>query len=272
MNKRTAHVNIDTVQHVGVIIIQSLKSRDIQTGSVLFEETFKYKAFQDKVFEPCLYNVSSAGEMDACLKELIRKVKDEYYYIYLHIETHGADDTTGMALADGSFYSWQRLFDYTRQINILLGNNLAIMMAMCIGGAMISRIKPDDYAPFRFFIASFETVGQDEMIRGWQAFYENFLFSMKPVEAVGAMNTEIGRKDDLFHLFTDERVFEAICNPERDPVGFRKVVDEEHLLLMYQRNKPFLKRETVEANVRALLAWTRENCRDKFCFRTDSII
>jgi len=251
-------INLDNIQKIGIIIIQSLDKNDKETGRILSNGIIKYKTFQEESFSSEFKDISSKNELLTYLEELIERIEKEKFYFVLHFEVHGNEQ--GIVLKNGDGVLWNELFVYTRKINILFGGNLALGLAMCYGGAILSSIQPNDRAPFKFFIGAFREINSDEIIRGFEQFYNYFLFSFSPIKSLDFMNIELNPDEKTFHFMNDELIFDAICNPDRDPTGFAKVVDEHFY------NSPHIKREAIEKNIRDFLAVTHLKYRDFFCF------
>ena len=257
------NINLDNIEKIGIVVIQSLKENDRKTGFELFDGIVKYKSFQEESFSREFKEVISKDELLNYFKELIHRIETEKFYFILHLETHG--NQQGIVLKNGEVLLWDELFCYTRSMNTYFEGNLVLGLAMCYGGAILSAIPPDNRAPFKFFIGAFRSIDPDEIIRGFEQFYENFFFSFSPTNSLNSMNTELNPDEKTFYVVDDELIFNAICDPDRDPKGFAEIVD--NLYYSELETNPNIKRETIENNIRNLLSATYIKYRDLFCFK-----
>jgi hypothetical protein len=203
----------------GVVIIQFLRPKDRKTGQILHDETLKYKKFQEGDLVTDFYDVHSRDEFVEILQSLIQRIKDENYFFILHIESHG-DRFEGLGTCLEELVSWEELFYYTRQINILFDGALLLMMALCHGNSVIRAIKINDRAPFMCLIGSFRILYDDEIERGFNVFYDTYFFELDLTKALEAMNNEIDSNPPLFWVTTNEYCFEHISAPKHDSAIF----------------------------------------------------
>ena len=213
----------EEVKGFGIIIIESLKENDKKTGSILYDETIKYKKFSEIHFTSYLYKISTRNELFKILEHIIEKVKNDKFFPLLHLEMHGYEK--GIELASNEIVKWVELMDYFRQINVLLSNRLIIMLSMCKGIFIGSSIDPSKRAPFNYIIGANSEIYEDELLIGYQTFYENYLFTFDPIKSLEKMNIESNGKRKFFML-DSESCFDDIVNPDRDPIRFLKLVNE----------------------------------------------
>jgi hypothetical protein len=259
------YINNGTVQKFGTVIIESLQAKDKKTGTELYNDLLRYMSLKHE-YVPCIYSVNSAAELDDLFEKLMQKIKDEYYYFNLQLEAHGDKKHKGMILSNGGLYDWERLFNYTRRINVLFGNNLTMMMSMCVGGACVSQLNPKNYSPFRLLISAFEDVYPYQLYAGWLAYYEEYLDNKCNLQnALNSFNA--CQTKQLFHHITDEMAFNRICDPKADPDFFRKMVNERFIFEQYIAD-PNIKYEIVENNIINILHITHKFYKGKFCYRS----
>lgn len=213
----------DEVKEFGLVIIESLKENDKQTGTILHDETIKYKKFIESNLSSYLYRIKTREELFQTLNEIIEKIKNDKLFPILHLEMHGFEN--GIQLASNEIVRWDELMEFFREINILLSNELVIMMSMCMGVSIISYIDPSKRAPFRAIIGTTREIDEIELLIGCVTFYDNYFFSFDPIKSLELMNTEIDTEKPTFHLLSSERCFEGMVDPDRDPVHFSKMID-----------------------------------------------
>ncbi|MCL3782692.1 hypothetical protein EMN47_20085 [Prolixibacteraceae bacterium JC049] len=249
----------------GIIVIQSLNEDDKKTGDELHDDVLRYKKYLDKDTFVELYNVSTVDEFIKRIK-LIEDSMTVGTIFTLHLETHGNEN--GIYLSSGEYVSWKLFFDIIRPINIKMCNLLILTMAMCKGGEILSYIKPEKRAPYLAFIASHRNITQDEVARGFGAFYREYTDQLDINKGINALNLEIDGKSpkkNTFWCFTSKEVFDLTFNPDRDPTNFQLIVKtkyEEHIA-NGQRHYTL---EMVEENIRKIFKETSDKYRNHYCF------
>jgi hypothetical protein len=212
----------EDVKSLGLFIIQSLGSGDVQTGSILQEEVLKYKKFQEPDFSSELHDVPDKKALFGLLTELNERIKADHYFPILHLETHGYED--GIQLASGEKAEWTELMPYFRAINISLGNQLIVMLALCLGISIIGMIMPDERAPFNAMVGATKDVSQIDIRNGFESFYNTYFFGFNFEAALDAMNATIGGEKPLFHVMSASHMFDEMMNADRSPAFFEQMV------------------------------------------------
>lgn len=212
----------------GIIVIESLKPNERKTGKELYEDRIKWKAIlRDDMFVE-YYDVYSRMDFIETLHIINNKMKEGEVFT-LHLETHGNDE--GVYLASGDLILWDEFYDLIRPINIKMGHLLLIVMAMCRGGALVSKLDITKRAPYKAFIAAFKNVTFDEVSRGFEAFYEKYYGLLNVFDSFELLCQEIDgdNKQTTFWLFTEEQILQHTFDLDRDPVFF-----QNQLLTIYE--------------------------------------
>ena len=164
--------NPDTeIKRWGIVMIQSLQVYDRNTGEELYHDILQYKRYYQSGAFSLFYNVASLDDLKLAIENILENIQDGDI-VTLHFETHGHEE--GIALSNGEIVSWRVFYDLIRPINIQIGHLLFVVMSMCKSIAMISSLNPEARAPYRAFICTVRDVTQDEIIRGFQVFYEKY--------------------------------------------------------------------------------------------------
>lgn len=245
----------DQVKKFGLVIIQSLPEGEPPTGKLLANELIKYKQFGEPNLSCDFYEVDDLKQLMTVLREVETEVRDKGFFPILHIEAHGSRN--GVALKSGEEATWGTLIPLFRSINVKINNLLLICMGLCYGGAVISQIDPFDRAPFRAIIGALQEISVDNILKGFEAFYDYFFFSLDTVESYGKMIAALGDDKPKFHLLSAEWVFDQITNPDRNPEFFDQKVSEIAVQKMTAdktlRTKPFAEvKKTVEEELRVV--------------------
>lgn len=250
------------IEKFGLVIIQSLGKTEKQTGKILSEELIKYKQFKEPNLTCEFYDVNSKNELLELLKKISNETASGKFHPILHFETHGSVE--GIQISNGERVSWESLIPLFREINIALKNYLLICFGSCFGGSIISLINPRLRSPFRSVVASVSEVGVEDVLAGFEAFYDCFFFSLDIQKSLDAMNQSTGGEKIKFHHLISEHCFDAICNADRDPDSFKSLVNN-YAVIQKEINPKY--KETsfesvfneIEQEMRSLLDFTKEN-------------
>ncbi|MBK6446473.1 MAG: hypothetical protein IPO39_05855 [Bacteroidetes bacterium] len=226
----------DEVKLFGLLIIESLREEDQKTGEILYQEVIKYKKFQEPNLSAFFYRINSKSEFFKLLSDTIEKIQNDKFFPVLHIEAHGSTD--GIQLTSNEIITWDEIVPYFQKINLLLSNLLVINLGVCYGISLISKIDPEDRAPFRALVGATKEIRETEILVAFEAFYDKLFFSFDFESCLKLMNQSIDSKIDIFFLITGEYCFDQMVNPDRDPTNFQKIVSK-HTLEQKLNNKKY---------------------------------
>lgn len=215
----------------GIVIIQWLNPGDPQLGEDLFLQ-LKHKETERPNYFVDYYKVDNRNEFVAVLQKLVNETKEGTIFT-LHIVAHGYEDGIGTVIGADEV-RWGELYHYTRQLNVTMDNNLLLVLSSCTGGGILSRIEPEERAPYRAVIANTRPVEMADAQNGFAAFYADYYDMLDFPEAIRALNAVIdlseeiepGKKKVEFFIMTAEQSFKEVFNPDRDPAFFTSVVDK----------------------------------------------
>ncbi len=117
-----------------------------------------------------------------------QEAETEGAYPLIHIECHGAEDRTGLVLADGIGVSWKELKPILTRINVATRCNLVVVVAACYGGYLGEIVGITDRAPCWALIGPTASALPDELLGGYGVFYQEFLTSLDGGKAINALN------------------------------------------------------------------------------------
>lgn len=214
----------------GIVIIQWLNNSDPQLGEDLYTKIKNKEGERDNYFVE-FYKVEKKEEFISVMRYLISKTTKGTLFT-LHIVAHGYEKGIGLNVTN--FILWKELFEFTRELNIIMGNNLLLVLSSCVGGGVLSYIEPEKRAPYRAIIANTREVFMKDALHGFTAFYNKFYNILDFKIALEALNKSIdfsveiepGKKKTEFFVMTAEKSFNEIFNPERDPVFFERIVNK----------------------------------------------
>lgn len=220
-------------QRVILFVIQSLLPEERKTGTLLLQDIAPKKHLVEKcTFE--LRDVSTGAELKNVFDEMRRLVHNGAI-IFIHFEAHG--DEAGMQLSSGELIGWEWINDELRRINVLMENSLIIMLAMCYGGWIVSRIDIWKRAPFRLVISSMGTVGDRNLQMAFSAFYDRYFFTFNHRSAMVAMNEHLDSEEKRFHFLIAEHFFDQFI--DRFHPDFELDFREKMMIDLHASNKVF---------------------------------
>lgn len=71
----------------------------------------------------------------------------------VHFDMHGSERSGLLIAASGEHFSWDRLYNKLRRINITTANNLCVISTCCFGFHMIKSLRITEACPFYMLIA-----------------------------------------------------------------------------------------------------------------------
>lgn len=250
----------------GIVIIQWLNSGDPQLGEDLYNQ-LKHKEIERPNYFVEYYKVDNRDEFVDVLQKLVNETKEGTLFT-LHIVAHGYEDGIGTTI-DTDEVRWGELFYFTRQLNVIMGNNLLLVLSSCVGGGILSHIEPEQRAPYRAIIANTRAVFMSDAQKGFAAFYADYYNLLDFPKSIKALNASIdftkeiepGKKKVEFFIMSAEQSFDEVFNPERDPTNFRRIVDK----MMPPR--PDIPQELRVEKVKEWFRKKGEELKPYFCFK-----
>ncbi len=201
--------------------MESLPPGHLSTGKRLHEDIETLKVFHRDGLEVELREAPTRGDFLACLADVQKDAERHAKYPILHIECHGANDTTGLVLADGSFVSWRELKPILTEINVATRCNLLIVLAACHGGHLVQIIQLTERAPCWGMLGPASAVRPGNLLCSFSAFYSELLTSLDGDRALKAL-LRTSQGSGNYYFTTAERFFKIAyaaylrndCSPE----------------------------------------------------------
>ena len=164
-----------------IYVLESLDENEEQlTGKELYDDLLRWKEYEFAgKFKAELIQIHDKIDFFKQLNKIKIECIDLKYYPILHLEIHGSNDTSGLILKSGELVKWAELYDILSDINLEIGNNLFLTLAVCHGAYLMQLISLNKPAPFYGFIGSFDEIGIEDLLIRYNEFYKEFLSSFK---------------------------------------------------------------------------------------------
>ncbi len=181
-----------------LVIVESLEG-EFQSGRQLYD----YLSARGEEFEnyPLVEHrpVRSITEFQALIANLTREATTGEWP-WLHIETHGIKDATGLWFADDTSISWQEVRTTLSSLNVATSMNLGLSMAACFGGQFISELRPGETAPCMSLIGPSGLADPGELFGRYRDFYRVFFDSWDLDAAIAEVNATPLEEGDFWFL------------------------------------------------------------------------
>lgn len=164
-------MNKEHLEFTDLIIIESLKETEKQSGKILFETLRNDENLSIKLKHK---NVETKKEFYDYFEQLINETKEGFNPI-IHFEIHGHPHKVGMQLKSGEIILWDYLYVLFKELNFNAKNNLIITLAVCQGAHLMSKIRPNDRCPWKLIIGTFKNIWTDDVIKDFTTFYKVLL-------------------------------------------------------------------------------------------------
>ena len=246
-----------------IIVIQSLKTGDYKTGEHLYDDVIKWKEIIHNDVCTQFISVVSKDEFIACIIDIQTNLEDGDV-LTLQLETHGCPD--GISFANDDIMHWDEFQDLMIGLNTQLGGLLVVCLAMCFGGATVSKLNLKARAPYRAIVVPFKEVPAGKVEDGFREFYSEYKNLLDLPQAI--LKLQEASKDEngqpYFYALTSEEIFDKTFDPDRDPDHFRKMVEYHCFRLTGGLAPENLKR--IDTQIRQMLL-SAKSFRDHYLFR-----
>ena len=248
-----------------VVVIESLQENELHTGHNLYERELVPISKADDSFVPLYYSVTTVCEFEGVIKDVCKKLRANEL-VTLHIEAHG-DEEKGICLASHETLKWKDFLDMCRTINEKINGLLVVTLALCYSIPVLGDIDPSKRAPFKTVLYTRRDVSFGEIEDGFRAYYRKYRNILDFFKATGAIRAEVNDGDEItspYDYMVADDIFDKIVDPDRDPDGFKHIVNENYCM-MKARN-PKYTREQTEKEIRGFLADLAKNGKGNFLF------
>ena len=211
-----------TIDLNSIIVVESIDG-EVKTGHLLYDtlisEFEKIDAFYGNTeYKEC----NGKEELLQFFENLVVRVRSGLRPM-IHIECHSDELGKGLILTSGEFVAWSELYDYLREINIIMKNSLFLNMGVCEGGKIQEIVDIEREAPFFCLIGSLETIWNTEIFEGFVNFYKAILVDKNIL--LGMTNI---KSNTNFKCWSLEKIFRCLYKlfvADKENGGYEKTAN-----------------------------------------------
>lgn len=192
-----------------VIVIQSLKKSEKQTGKDLYDDIIK-RTCEQKGYISLYFEAESKEALENCFNEIYTLCKSQSLFPIIHFEIHGS--RSGFQMENYDEVSWENVSDLCRTINLTTNNQLIVSLATCLGAYITLGIDIRKVSPFWGFLGPKDLINQEDVIEDFSRLFEELLSSLNIEKALIAINSNRTKyaylpAQIIFEKYLEERIF-----------------------------------------------------------------
>ena len=178
-----------------IIFIESLTGSHKQTSKDIYNYSVLNNV-DDPIDGSEYIEVNNKEDLLNSFNEIIRQIEEEGVLPYIHFETHGLKDKSGLELNDGEI-KWDEFVEGLKKINIACKNNLFTSFGVCFGAYVMQYLLLEFYnntdcrVPVFGFIAPINEVPVDIVDKAFRSYFKSLLLGKDICYAIEEMNKAI---------------------------------------------------------------------------------
>ena len=189
-----------------IYVIESLFPNDEKTGELLYKDIISRKIEQTGLgIEHELIFVINKEEFLKAFDHIRQEVIYRLVNPIIHFEIHGC--TEGFVLNSDELVKWEDLQMKFLELNLLTKNNLFLSLATCYGGHIHKVISPRMWTPFWGYVGPIDEVFEDQVMAGFQEFFDELLTSLDFGIATKRLNKSNQNLPTVFYFCNTEHIF-----------------------------------------------------------------
>jgi len=256
-----------------IYVIESLSLDETLTGTLLYNDLLRWKE-KDHNYQ-IQAKLDPVADRHAFLK-VFRDIQSECrtsgIYPIIHLEIHGSEDLDGLVLKSGELVTWEELRSALEEINLIVGNNLFLTLAVCHGAFLLGICRVHQRAPFWGFIGSFETIYSYDLLMRYTEFYTELLTSFEFDKALAALRTANPSLPADYRFINSQitfiNVYDKYLREKASKTGFNKrkheVIPEQKLSFRNRKEKRHFQKVFVKIGRGSREKYFREHSRTFF--------
>ena len=200
----SALIIMDNSRSNGIVILDSIPQGELNTARRLKEELNDIACYVADGLNVHYIRVDTISSLEEGISYVLNEIRCKGLQPWIHLEAHGLSDESGFQLAGSEQYSWNQLKELVTPINISMGLNLVLVLALCFGGSFASVIRTIDCAPVLGLIGPKREVTIGEIEKGFPSFYRTLFEQLSLKKAIETLNLSA---PNLYYKTSAERFF-----------------------------------------------------------------
>ena len=197
---------MSTFEFNKIIILESLLSAELQTGSELKDRLNKWAADQGKHCLAETVQIHSIQDWEKAWDDIYEEIEIDNIVPIIHLEMHGNKTAMGIDKGMNGIIPLNEIFQKVQRANVLSHNNVFLSLAVCMGLNVIRGLKVYEPMPFCGVLGSLETLNNKELLENYTIFYKSFIETLDLDKAKQCM-IESGIDSTQYELFRPEQIF-----------------------------------------------------------------
>ncbi len=182
-----------TFHSTGFYILDTVPEKDMQTGRGLEENIVDIINTNNSSLYCKRIKCTTENDVLDALKSIKTNLIENGDIPYIHIEGHGSKDS--LALPSGSVFSWNKLFELFREINILCKNNLFVSSGACLSAYGYKAASITEACPVFGLLAPEKVINSGGVKDGYHAFFKSLICNESLNEAFNRFSEATNGKD-----------------------------------------------------------------------------
>jgi len=194
-----------------IYVIESLDSSEKHTGKELYDDLLRWQEEKFTELSADYFSVENKIDFFKKLCDIKKECIEKRHSPILHLEIHGNE--SGLVLESKELVTWDELYKYLVEINVNVGNNLFLTLAVCHGAYLMQIIRISKPAPFYGFVGSFDKIKvSDDLLLRYNDFYSEFFTSLKLEEAMKKLHEANPDIPSTYKFISAEETFATVYN------------------------------------------------------------
>jgi hypothetical protein len=195
-----------------IYVIESLGSSEKLTGKELYDDLLRWQENKFKELNADYFLIENKFDFFDRLNKIKKECIEKRYSPILHFEIHGDKNKKGLVLKSNELVTWEDLYKYLLEINVSVGNNLFLTLAVCHGAYLMQIIRISSPAPFYGFVGSFDEIKDSDLLLRYNEFYSEFFTSFKLEKAMEKLHEANPNIPSTYKLISSEETFATVYN------------------------------------------------------------
>lgn len=166
-----------------IYVIESLPADDRQTGKELYDDLLRYESIKYPQLSVEYRSIVDKSAWDVLMEEIAMDCVQNGNQVILHLEIHGAENGSGLVLANRDYLSYDSIRPQFVRINIATGCNSFLTLAVCKGLYVTSINRLSQPMPFCGLLGAYDKITESDLAIRFNEFYDELFDSFELAKA-----------------------------------------------------------------------------------------